>query len=235
MMMLSALWIIHGAVALVIGIKRDSKWLRFGALGLLALAAIKLLTFDITYYAAPWHSLIVNQTLAAFALLVLALAIGIHFYSRAESIDEKERSTIIPIMIVAANLLAILALSVESYGHYAVKINAPDVTPSDLSDLRLAQQLSISVIWTVYGGAMLTIGIVKRSRLLRMMALLLLGLTIFKVFLLDLSSLDKIYRIISFIVLGAILLAVSFLYQRYRQRVAGIDDDQDAEAQVSLE
>ncbi len=235
MMMLSALWIIHGAVALVIGIKRDSKWLRLGALGLLALSAIKVLTFDISYYAAPWHSLIVNQTFAAFALLVLALAIGIYFYSRAESVDEEERLTLLPIMIVSANLLAILALSVESYGYYAVKINAPNVTPSDLSDLRLAQQLSISVIWTVYGGAMLTIGIVKRSRLLRMMALLLLGLTILKVFLLDLSSLDKIYRIISFIVLGAILLAVSFLYQRYRQRVAGIDDDQDAEAQASLE
>jgi uncharacterized membrane protein len=235
MMMLSALWIIHGATALVIGIKRNSKWLRLGALGLLTLSAIKLVTFDISYYAAPWHSLIVNQTFAAFALLVLALAVGIYFYSRAEGIDEEERLTILPIMIVAANLLAILALSVESYGHYAVKINAPNVTPSDLSDLRLAQQLSISVIWTVYGGAMLTIGIVKRSRLLRMMALLLLSLTIFKVFLLDLSSLDKIYRIISFIVLGAILLAVSFLYQRYRQRVSGIDDDQDAEAQASLE
>ncbi len=235
MMMLSALWIIYGAAALVTGIHRNLKWIRWGALGLLALSAIKLLTFDISYYAAPWHSLIINQTFAAFALLVLALAIGIHFYSRAESIDDEERLTILPIMIVAANLLAILALSVESYGHYAVKINAPGVTQSDLSDLRLAQQLSISVIWTVYGGAMLTIGIVKRSPLLRMMALLLLGLTIFKVFLLDLSSLDKIYRIISFIVLGAILLAVSFLYQRYRQRVAGMDDDQDPEAQVSLD
>ena len=233
MMMLSALWIIHGAAGLVVGIRRDSKWIRWGALALLALSTLKVLAVDSAYYAAPWHSLIVNQTFAAFALLVAALAVGIWFYSRAESVDESERSTIIPIMVVSANVLAILALSLESYGYYAVKINAAGVTQYDLSDLRLAQQLSISVIWTVYGGAMLTIGIVKRSRLLRMMALLLLGLTIFKVFLLDLSSLDKIYRIISFIVLGAILLAVSFLYQRYRQRVAGIDDDQDAEAHIS--
>lgn len=231
-MMLSALWIIHGAVGLIVAIKRDLKWLRFGALGLLALATAKLLAFDIRYYDAPWHTLIVNQTFAAFALMVAALATVIWFYSRAETIDEAERSTVIPILIVAANLLAILALSVESYGHYAVKIKADNVTQSDLSDLRLAQQLSISVIWTVYGGAMLTIGLVKRSRLLRMMALLLLGLTIFKVFLLDLSSLDRIYRIISFIVLGAILLVVSFLYQRYRQRVSGVDDDRDAEAEV---
>ncbi|HEX8184551.1 MAG TPA: DUF2339 domain-containing protein, partial [Blastocatellia bacterium] len=68
-------------------------------------------------------------------------------------------------------------------------------------------------------------GIVRRNRMLRMMALGLLGLTIIKVFLLDLSSLEKIYRIVSFIVLGAILLAVSFLYQRYRQRMAELIDD----------
>ena len=66
----------------------------------------------------------------------------------------------------------------------------------------------------------MTVGIARRSKLLRVMALLLLGLTIFKVFLFDLSSLEKLYRIISFIVLGAILLAVSFLYQRYRQRMS---------------
>ena len=67
---------------------------------------------------------------------------------------------------------------------------------------------------------MLAVGMSRRSKLLRMMALGLLGLTIFKVFLFDLSSLEKLYRIISFIVLGAILLAVSYLYQRYRQREA---------------
>ena len=55
------------------------------------------------------------------------------------------------------------------------------------------------------------------------MALLLLGLTILKVFFFDLSSLDKIYRIISFVVLGAILLVVSFLYQQRQPRAAKAD------------
>ena len=82
---------------------------------------------------------------------------------------------------------------------------------------------------------MLTIGIARRSKLLRVMALLLLGLTIFKVFLFDLSSLEKLYRIISFIVLGAILLAVSFLYQRYRQRMVEFISDPTAETPVSSE
>jgi uncharacterized membrane protein len=82
----------------------------------------------------------------------------------------------------------------------------------------LAKQVSLSVVWAIYGGALLLVGRVRRSRLLRLMALALLGLTTLKVFFWDLSSLDRAYRIISFIVLGAILLAVSYLYQKTQQQ-----------------
>jgi uncharacterized membrane protein len=58
----------------------------------------------------------------------------------------------------------------------------------------------------------------RRSLLLRVMALLLLGISTFKVFFLDLQALNKLYRTISFIVLGLILLGVSFLYQKFRAR-----------------
>jgi uncharacterized membrane protein len=88
-----------------------------------------------------------------------------------------------------------------------------------ITNLQLAQRLSLSMVWMVYGGAMLVIGLWRRNKLLRMMALALLSITIIKVFFFDLSSLERLYRIISFIVLGVILLAVSFLYQRLRQRV----------------
>ena len=53
------------------------------------------------------------------------------------------------------------------------------------------------------------------------MALLLFGVIIFKVFLIDLSSLERFYRIISFVVLGVILIAVSFLYQKYKDVLIG--------------
>ena len=71
--------------------------------------------------------------------------------------------------------------------------------------------------------------IVRRSRLLRLMSLALLGLTTLKVVLLDLSALDRAYRIVSFIVLGAILLAVSYLYQKSQQRAAAEAPEQEAE------
>jgi uncharacterized membrane protein len=48
----------------------------------------------------------------------------------------------------------------------------------------------------------------------RWQALVLIAATIVKVFVYDVSELDRQYRIISFIVLGALLLAISFVYQR---------------------
>jgi uncharacterized membrane protein len=232
---LSAVWTIYGAGALLIGIKRGTRPLRIGALFLLALATGKALMIDLSYYDAHWHTVILNQTFATFALIVYVLASSARFYAHSESVDESERSAIVPVLVASANVLALIALSAEALGYYAVKMSEGGLTTGARIDLRLAQQLSISVVWTIYGGAMLTVGIARRSKLLRIMALLLLSLTIFKVFLFDLSSLEKLYRIISFIVLGAILLAVSFLYQRYRRQVAELIGDVDAQEPISAE
>jgi uncharacterized membrane protein len=235
MMMLSVLWIVYGAVALIIGIRRNLKWLRAAALSLLALATLKVLLSDLLYYAAPWHTLVFNQTFAVFALLVAALAAGVWFYSHTAHISEQERAAIVPALIVAANLLAVLALSAEGYGHYAMQIADAQKTGADLRDLRLAQQLGLTVVWTVYGGALLTLGLVRRRPLLRMMALLLLAMTIVKVYVLDIWSLSKLYRIIALILLGAVLLLVSFLYQPLRRRLAEAESDTDIEAQAETD
>ena len=231
-MALSVLWIVYGATALVIGIRRDIKWLRVGALGLLTLATMKVLAVDlISYYDKPWHQPILNQTFAAFALLVAALAAAVWFYSRADNVDQEERRSLIPALVVVANLLAVLAFSADAYGHYAAQIASPPAG-TDLHDLHLAQQLWLTIVWTVYGGALLTVGIWRRRPLLRMMALILLGLTITKVYLLDIWALAKLYRIIALILLGVVLLLVSFLYQPLRRRLAEAGDEAEAKPDI---
>jgi len=232
---LSALWTLYAAATLGIATRRGRTSLRWGALTLLTVTLIKVAVVDSHFYDASWHTLIINQTFGAFALLIGAMALGVWFYSRAENVADDERYTMLPVLVTSANVLAIVAFSLEALGHYTVLMRATGLEPNQLTNLKLAQQLSISVVWTIYGGAMLTVGIARRSKLLRVMALLLLSLTIFKVFLFDLSGLEKLYRIISFIVLGMILLAVSFLYQRYRQRLAGLILDQDAPEPLSTE
>ncbi|MFH1587662.1 MAG: DUF2339 domain-containing protein, partial [Candidatus Diapherotrites archaeon] len=81
------------------------------------------------------------------------------------------------------------------------------------------QQTGISVAWIVQAIIMLFLGFVFRIRLFRIMGVLLFLLSIIKVFLIDLAGLDVLYRIISFFVLGLILIAAAFLYARYEKIV----------------
>jgi uncharacterized membrane protein len=80
--------------------------------------------------------------------------------------------------------------------------------------LRWLQQVGLSVLWTAYAAAALAVGFARALPTVRYAALGLLGITIAKVFLIDLSSLDAIYRILSFVVLGVVLLAIAYVYQR---------------------
>ena len=230
---LSALWTIYGAALLTYGFRRAFGALRYAGLALLVLATIKVLTVDLAFYAAPWHVPLVNQTFMAFALLVAAYALAARLYARdaarvgdraghvgdrAGHVGEEERS-VAPALVVVANVLAVVALSAEAAGYFdAGRVALTDT--GRLRDLGLAKQLSLSVVWALYGAGLLLAGRVWGVRLLRVMSLALLSLTTLKVFFWDLSSLDRVYRIISFIVLGAILLAVSYLYQKSQQRAA---------------
>lgn len=76
------------------------------------------------------------------------------------------------------------------------------------------KQLALSLAWLLFAVALLVIGIWKKWKKIRLIALIIFGITICKIFLLDLSFLLAAYRIISFIVLGIILLATSFVYQK---------------------
>lgn len=90
-----------------------------------------------------------------------------------------------------------------------------------LLQLSNLQQLSLSGTWLVYSVVLMVLGLWRKLRALRIAAFVLFGITILKIFLYDLSFLDTLYRIFSFIALGLVLLGVSFAYQRYRDVIFG--------------
>src|SRR5262249_2893222 len=81
-------------------------------------------------------------------------------------------------------------------------------------EIHLAQNFGYSAIWLVYGAGLMMFGFWKRSSFVRWQALVLIAFTIFKVFLFDVSELQQGYRIPSFIALGAVLMAISYIYHR---------------------
>ena len=72
----------------------------------------------------------------------------------------------------------------------------------------------------IQGVILLASGFPLRDRVLRISGLALLLACILKLFVWDLRHLETLPRIFSFIVLGVILLGVSWIYTRFRERVA---------------
>ncbi len=92
---------------------------------------------------------------------------------------------------------------------------------AEVSRLSNLQQLMLSGVWLVYSVALMSAGIWRKYRGMRFAAFALFGVTILKIFLYDLSFLETLYRLFSFIALGLILLGVSWAYQRYKDVIFG--------------
>jgi uncharacterized membrane protein len=85
-------------------------------------------------------------------------------------------------------------------------------------DVRQQGQALLSALWAVVGVAVLVAGLLRDDALLRRGALVLLAVTVGKVFVFDHASLTSIYRAGSFVALGLLLLAGGFAWQRIRPR-----------------
>lgn len=80
----------------------------------------------------------------------------------------------------------------------------------------------LSMLWAVYAVGVIAVGFARKSRLLRVGGILLIGFTLLKFFLNDLWGLGTLYRIVISIVLGALLLLASFGYNKYKERIKEI-------------
>jgi uncharacterized membrane protein len=89
-----------------------------------------------------------------------------------------------------------------------------------VGELRWRTQIGLSVLWTLYAAAALAWGFVRSNPAVRYAALALFGLTVIKVFAVDLGAVKTAYRILSFLVLGVVLLLVSLAYQKRRRQSA---------------
>ncbi len=95
-----------------------------------------------------------------------------------------------------------------------------------------AEQYSYSIAWLAFGVALLGIGIVFNSQRARLASAVVIALTILKAFLIDMSTLTGVYRALSFMCLGLVLVAIGWLYQRilFRRQAAPPSDGATVQA-----
>ncbi len=115
------------------------------------------------------------------------------------------------------SLTALLAVSLEIHHYWFCGATFfRDACGYDASHGRFAvyASFSLSAWFMLYGAALMAVGFLFRSAFLRWQALLLMAFSIGKVFLADAGFLTQGYRVLSFLALGVLLLAVSFAYQK---------------------
>ena len=88
--------------------------------------------------------------------------------------------------------------------------------------LPAARFAAISVLWTLFSVALMIKGFTANSSALRKVSLGLFFVTLLKVFLFDMSNISTPYRIISFIILGLILVITSYFYHRYKDKIMDV-------------
>lgn len=90
----------------------------------------------------------------------------------------------------------------------------------DLSGSDDSYKLGLSILWGVYSLLLISLGIWKKKKHLRIGAIALFAVTLIKLFVYDISHLDTIPKTIIFISLGILLLIISFLYNKYRHIIS---------------
>jgi uncharacterized membrane protein len=77
-----------------------------------------------------------------------------------------------------------------------------------------AEQYTYSIAWLAFGVALLGIGIFFNSQRARLASAAVIALTILKAFVIDVWTISGVYRALSFMCLGVVLMAIAWLYQR---------------------
>lgn len=94
------------------------------------------------------------------------------------------------------------------------------ITWLDLAGNKSVFKLGLSILWGVYALFLIYLGIYKRKKYLRIGAITLFAITLLKLFFYDIANMNTIAKTIVFISLGVLLLLISFLYNKFKDKIS---------------
>ena len=85
--------------------------------------------------------------------------------------------------------------------------------------LEQASGFYLTASWSLLALGLFTAGIVLQERMYRWLGLGILACALARVFIFDVWKLETLYRILSFMALGIVLLVLGFIYNKYEERI----------------
>lgn len=229
-------WAVEGVVLTWMGMQLSDRSVRTFGLLVLGITGLRLIAFE-TELSEPLETItpILNARFMIFVVTAVSYFAAVWMYQREKQKLESGEENIAGAFAVLGNIITLSALSmdVSLYFDRSMAVIRAASTPHDvfetdgfvrpqdsvLARLRNLQNLSLSILWAAYASMLMVVGMMKHLRLARILSLVLFAIVIGKVFLVDSSELSELYRILSFITLGTILLGISFLFYRYKEKI----------------
>jgi uncharacterized membrane protein len=178
---------------------------RVSALAFVALAAIHAVVYE-----APPVSLVTGLADPAAAVAGL-FAVGGCLVLLAGWAEPEP-----PHVRTALRALAALTLLYLASTGVVTPFESDSAVDSALLSAHQQGQMVLSVFWGLVGVGTVVVGLRRDLAIVRIAGLALLGVAVTKVFLFDLATLTSVYRVVSFIGLGLLLLGGAVVWQRLR-------------------
>jgi uncharacterized membrane protein len=214
-------WAAEGVLLLWLGVAQRSALARAFGYGVLALALARLFVRHLPLHEQPFTP-VLNPAFGTWLAVIVALsAAGVLARRLGESgvrwLDGAARLLLGPLSLVL--FFGLLTAETSSLFSQASREAALAGDGDAAERARRQGGLAVSVLWTVFATGLLSAGLAARSLSLFYAAYALFALTAGKVVLVDLATLPTLYRMLSFLALGVLLLAGAWLNLRFRERL----------------
>jgi uncharacterized membrane protein len=225
------------AIALTLGARQWSLApLAYSGIFVIFLAIGMAAIRGIAFAPVEQFELLFNYRVLTMLLVIAATLAMVTLLGRMRKVEWSVESA--DVIGVAAVILILVLLTGETRDFFEkqlLHLAGPGTDAASSSTaLENLKQLSLSGIWLLYSISLMGTGIWRRVRSLRVISIALFGITILKIFIYDLSFLETLYRIFSFIGLGVILLMVSYLYQHYKDLIFQEKPEEEPETKETV-
>jgi uncharacterized membrane protein len=202
-------WAFEGLALILLFHKVPHRGLRLVGAGLLCVAFVRLAVNPaVLEYHKRSATKIWNWFLYAYGITgICELLAARRFGQPRQNIFERLGPWI---LYSLGTILAFLLLNIEIADYFSI---GPTLTFSFSGNF--ARDMTYSIAWAAFAFVLLIVGMKQKMGALRWAGLILLLITLAKLFIHDLSNLNQLYRIGAFIGVALILIVASFLYQRF--------------------
>jgi hypothetical protein len=205
-------WALEGAALAWLYRRIPHRGLLYSAMALLSVVFVRLALNPEVFIYEPRGMRIFNWYLYAYLICSIAIFVAAWWLSRTDDRlivlgDWAKASTLLP---PAGVILLFILLNIEIADFYAT---GPEITFR--FGVSIAQDLTYTIGWLIFGLGMLAGGIYLHSRPGRMAAVALIAVTTFKAFLYDMGSLEGLAQVASFVGLAISLSLVALALQKF--------------------